>query len=434
MPYVLNVVYLLLLLCLSPWLLYKALTTGKYHKGLVQKLLGSSFLRDGEAPCAWFHGVSVGEVHALAPLVKAFRERVPTWECVISSSTDTGLEEASKRFHDLPVFCWPLDFSWAVKRALKRVNPSLVVLMEGELWPNFTAAAAKRGVPLAIANGRMSPRSFASYSRFRLLVAPMLARINLFAVQTETYAYSYRALGVQPDRIAVTGSVKYDGVMGHSANTSTVQLRTLLGVSSSELTIIAGSTQEPEEAIVLNIFKRLKVTEPRLRLILVPRQRDRFGAVARLLECCGLQYVRRSQISQPLSDPQKIILVDTIGELSALWGLADIAFVGGSLDGRRGGQNMIEPAAFGTAVLFGPYVWNFRDVAERLVAADAAIQVRSAAELETAMASLLSEPERRQAMGARARDLVHSQQGATQRTIDCLLRAIGMEPLTERAA
>jgi 3-deoxy-D-manno-octulosonic-acid transferase len=418
MPYLLNTLYLLVLLLLSPWLIYKALTTGKYRRGLLYKFLGRSLRRDDDAPCAWFHGVSVGEIHLLRQVVAAFRRRHPSWECVISTTTDTGLEEARKRFPDLSVFYWPLDFSWAVHRALRRVNPSLIVLAEGELWPNFLTAAKKRGAPVAVINGRMSPRSARRYARLGSLVRRWVGLVDLFAVQTDDYAEHFRALGAPSERVHVTGSVKYDGVETDRRNPRTEQLHRLLNVQPSDLVWIAGSTQAPEEEIALNIFRRAKIEHPNLRLFLVPRQRDRFEEVAGLLRRSGLPFERRSELRGPTG--AAIVLIDSMGELGALWGLADVAFVGGSLDGRRGGQNMIEPAAYGAAVVFGPHVWNFRDTAERLVAAGAAVQTIDAAGLEVTVRGLLREPAERRRLGTAAQEFVQQQQGATERTIWCL--------------
>lgn len=434
MSYLLNGIYLLIVLLISPWLIYKAITTGKYRRGLWRKLIGQALLRDGDAPCVWFHGVSVGEIHLLRPVVAAFHKRHPDWDCAISTTTDTGYAEACKRFPDLHIFYWPLDFSWGVHRALRRVNPSLVVLAEGELWPNFLTATNARGVPVAVINGRFSPRSFYRYRKLSWVARGVLERVDLFAVQTEDYAGYLCQLGVPPARIRVTGSVKYDGVETHRANPRTQELARLFGLDRSPLTapplvLIAGSTQDPEESIILAIYARLKKEFPRLLLFLVPRQKERFDEVARLLEKSGLPFIRRSDLvapspPRPLTPSSSIILVDTIGELGALWGLADVAFVGGSLDGRRGGQNMIEPAAYGAAVIFGPDVWNFRDTADRLVAAGVAIQIRDAAELEVTVRRLLSHAEEREWLGSCARDFVIQQQGATVRTIECLDRLL----------
>jgi 3-deoxy-D-manno-octulosonic-acid transferase len=420
MPYLLDAIYLALLLVFSPWLVYKALTTGKYRRGLLRKLLGQAFLCDGDAPCAWFHGVSVGEIHLLRQVIARFRQSHPDWECAISTTTDTGFDEACKSFPDLPVFFWPFDFSWAVRRAFRRVNPALVVLAEGELWPNFLIAAKNRGVPVAIINGRLSPRSFRNYKRLGRIARALLKRVNLFAVQTAHYADCFRALGVPPERVQITGSVKYDGVASDPRNDRTEGLRRLLNIAEGEVTWIAGSTQPPEEEIVLEVYRRAKAQHPSLRLLLVPRQKERFDEVAALLRRSSEPYQRRSELNGAAADRRAVILVDTIGELSALWGLADVAFVGGSLDGRRGGQNMIEPAAYGAAVVFGPHVWNFHDIANRLIEAEAAIQVSNAVALREAILKLLSDACERQRLGNAAQQLVRGQQGATERTIRCL--------------
>ncbi|HEX5270310.1 MAG TPA: 3-deoxy-D-manno-octulosonic acid transferase, partial [Gemmataceae bacterium] len=362
----------------------------------------------------------VGEVHLLRQVVAAFRRRHPGWQCAVSTTTDTGFDEARKHFPDLPVFCWPFDFSWAVRRALRRVRPSLVVLAEGEMWPNFLSAAGRQGVPVAVINARMSPRSFGRYRRLGILARRLLAKVDLFAAQTPDYAANLRQLGAPAGRVHVTGSVKYDGTSADRGNPKTHELRRLLAIRGEDLVLIAGSTQAPEEEVALAIFRRLRPEFPRLRLIVVPRQKDRFDEVAALLARSGEPFVRRSGLAPNAKPQAAVVLVDTIGELGALWGLADVAFVGGSLDGKRGGQNMIEPAAYGAAVLFGPHVWNFRDAAARLTAAGGAVQVSDAPSLETAVRRLLSDPDERARMGAAARRFVAEQQGATERTLDLL--------------
>jgi 3-deoxy-D-manno-octulosonic-acid transferase len=420
MPYLLNILYLLTLLVLSPWLLYKALTTGKYRRGLACKLTGSVPRPWGEGPCAWFHGVSVGEIHLLRPVVAAFRARYPGWRCVISTTTDTGYDEACKRFPDLPVIYWPLDFTWAVRRALRRVRPGLVVLAEGELWPNFLWAAKRAGVPVAVVNGRMSPRSARRYVRLGPLARRLFGRLDLCLAQTEEYAASYRALGVRPQVVHVTGNVKYDGVQADRDNPRTQELKRLLSVAPNDLVWVAGSTQAPEEEIALGVYRQLRGRFPALRLFLVPRQKERFEEVAGLLCRAAQPFVRRSGLREPMTDREAVVLVDTIGELGALWGLADLAYVGGSLDGRRGGQNMIEPAAYGAAVLFGPHTWNFKDAVGRLLEQGAAVQVEDAASLEREAARLLGDSGARARLGEAARRFVLSQRGATELTVDRL--------------
>ncbi len=359
-------------------------------------------------------------------VVASFRKRHPERVCVVSTTTGAGLAEARKWFADLPVFLFPFDFSWAVQRTLERVNPTLVVLAEGDLWPNFLLAARRRGVPVAVINGRMSPRSYARHRRLGPLPRRLLGHLDLFLVQSEHYAASLRSLGVPAERIRVTGSVKFDGCSCDRANQRTRDLRKLLSIGADELVWIAGSTVAPEEEIVLGIYRKLRSDRPGLRLVLVPRHPERFEEAACLLEQQGLAYVRRSRLTGSVQDRSAVVLGDTLGELSALWGLADLAFVGGSLDGKRGGQNMIEPAGYGAAVLFGPHVWNFRDPAQRLVETGGAIQVADGAELESNLRRLLASPGERALLGRSARQFVQSQQGATERTINLLT------PLLER--
>lgn len=438
----LDVIYLLALLALSPWLLWRAATTGRYRRDRSAKLLGAvAAPNPAGKPVAWFHAVSVGEVVLLGTLIPAFRLRHPDWLVVVSAATDTGLAEARKRFADLVVIAWPFDFSWSVKRALAAVNPSLIVLTESELWPNFLRAARRRGTPVVLVNARMSPRSFARLRRLgglarRLLFDP----ITRFAVQDEDYATRFRQLGVIEEKVAVTGSIKFDGALHErdapGAELGSERLRTLLGAgdaSTRPVIWLAGSTHAPEEAIVLDAYRRLRQQFPELRLLLVPRHPDRFEEAARLVEASGLSFIRRSRLSSPLAAMPDVVLLDSVGELSAAWGLASVGFTGGSLDGKRGGQSMIEPAGHGVPCVFGPHVWNFRDAAKRLIEAGGAAMIADASGLEPAVAELIADPLLRQRMGTAARELVRRQQGATARTLDELDRAIGLKP-TRHAA
>jgi 3-deoxy-D-manno-octulosonic-acid transferase len=426
MRYVLDLFYLLALVLLAPWVLYKVLTAGKYRHGLAAKLLGRvpPAARSAGAPStrprAWFHGVSVGEVHLLRQVVGAFRQRHPGWDLVVSATTDTGHGEAVRQFPDLPVFFFPFDFSWAVRWALGAVRPDLVVLAEGELWPNFVFAARALDIPVVVVNGRLSPRSARRYRRLSVLARPLLGCVDLVAVQTEEYAGHFLSLGVPAEKVVVTGSVKFDGVETDPRAEKVEEMRRLLNVQPGQRLWVCGSTQAPEEEVALAIYRRARADVPGLRLVLVPRQRERFDEVAALLGRSGLPFVRRSELAGPVADVDAVVLVDTFGELSALWGLAEVAYVGGSLDGRRGGQNMIEPSAYGAAVTFGPHVWNFRDVAENLVAAGGAVQVADAAGLEAAVRALLSDADRRRRMGEAARRYVRTQQGATARTMTAI--------------
>ena len=420
MYYVLNLVYLFVAVLISPWLLYKAITTGKYRQGMWQKLSGASPIRQGDAPCVWFHGVSVGEMHMLRRVVRAFRKRHPHCEIVVSSTTNTGIEEARKQFPDLTVFYWPLDFTWSVSRTLQRLRPNLVVLAESELWPDFLRLAKKAAVKVSVINGRMSPRSARRFRKFRWLTKPLFAGVDLWLMQTEDYADGVRQNGINKDKVHVTGNIKYDGVEINRRNSRSNAFRLLFSIHQDDVVWVAGSTQAPEEEITVRIFEQLRPQFPNLRLILIPRQKERFIEVAQLLKRMNVAFERRSDLRDVVTDRSQVILVDTIGELADVWGLADIAFVGGSLDGRRGGQNMIEPAAYGSAVLFGPHVWNFRQTVDQLLELNAAIQITDADALEQQVIRLLNDAEERQALGNRAKAFVTTQQGATVRTIDWL--------------
>jgi 3-deoxy-D-manno-octulosonic-acid transferase len=432
MRFFFDLLYLLVGVVLSPWLLWRAVRTGRYRRHLAAKLLGRVDVPPTSAPTAWFHGVSVGEIHLLVTLVNAFRKRHPDWRVVVSSTTDTGLAEARAKFPDLAVLAYPFDFSWACGEALDRVKPAVVVLAESELWPNFLAAAGERPIPVVVANARISPRTFNRMRRVKSLLTRVLFRhVTAFAVQTPEYAARLRQLGVSERRVVLTGSVKYDGATGDRDTPKGRELKRLVSrePTASAVVMVAGSTHAPEEAILLGVFAKLRATFPHLRLILVPRHPDRFAEVAELLQKSGLSFARRSQLTEPTDAP--VILLDTVGELGAAWGLADLGYTGGSLDGKRGGQSMIEPAGYGVPVVFGPHVWNFRDAARMLTDAGGAVMVNTAEELEPVLAGLIADPDRRQRMGEIARQLVTEQQGATVRTLD-VIEGLFPSPLGER--
>ncbi|RIK73438.1 MAG: 3-deoxy-D-manno-octulosonic acid transferase [Planctomycetota bacterium] len=418
--YLLNCVYLLLLVALAPWFVAQSLLRGKYREGFAAKFLGLVPRRTSNRRCVWFHAVSVGEVNLLGPLVEQIGERHAGWECVVSTTTMTGYALARTRYPDLCVFYCPLDFSWSVRNAIRRVRPDVLVLAELELWPNLVRAAGEIGAKVAIVNGRLSDRSFRGYRRIRPIVARLLTRVDLIAAQNEEYAERFLALGAAEESVRVTGSIKFDNAATDRDNPKTKRLRELAGISATDIVFLAGSTQHPEESLALAAFAKLAPDWPNLRLILVPRHPDRFDEVAALLDASGICWQRRSSLGGPAADPQaRALLVDTVGELGAWWGTAHIAVVGGSLS-RRGGQNMIEPAAYGAAVAFGPNTWNFRDVVAALLAADAAKVVRNGEEMAEFVRWVLASPDAAAAMGARAQRLVRGQLGATERTIDAL--------------
>lgn len=420
MPWFFNLAYLLLLAAAAPWLAYSAAVRGKYRSGWAEKLLGRVPVRAGDRPCLWLHAVSVGEVTLLAPLLDLVRREYPGWDCVLSTTTATGLAVARQKYPTLTVCYAPLDFHWAVRAALARIRPTVVVLAELEVWPNLIREAERRGAPVAIINGRLSERSHRGYRWLRGLLRPTFARLALVAAQDAAYAARFRDLGVRPEALCVTGSIKFDGARQDRDNPQTRRLARLAGFAPGDRVLLAGSTQEPEEALALETFRTLAAEEPALRLVIVPRHPERFEAVARLLDASGLRWQRRTALDAAPPDREaRVLLVDAVGELGAWWGTATVGFVGGSIS-LRGGQNMIEPAAYGVATCFGPNTQNFRDVVERLLAREAAEVVYCGGELTAFVQRCLSEPAYARQLGDRARALVGEQLGATRRTLELL--------------
>lgn len=265
MPYVLNVVYMLLILAASPWLVYQAIRKGKYREGFAAKFLGRVPQRTSKKTCLWLHAVSVGEVNLLATLLKEIAARRPDWECVVSTTTMTGMALAKKKYPQLAVFYCPLDFSWAVRAAMRQIRPDVLVLAELELWPNLIRAAKECGARVAVVNGRLSEHSFRGYRRLRPLVGRLLGQIDLIAGQDETYAGRFRDLGAQEQTLCVTGSMKYDGAETERTNPATTRLRQLAGFADDDIVFLAGSTQEPEEALALAAYRTLAPQWPQLR-------------------------------------------------------------------------------------------------------------------------------------------------------------------------
>lgn len=427
MPYLLNCIYLILIVCFSPYLAYAALRHGKYRDGWGPKYLGHVPPRAGDRPCVWLHAVSVGEVNLLQPLLALLGQEHPTWECVISTTTRTGLALARKKYAGYQVFYCPLDFTWAVRQAMRRMRPNLLVLAELELWPNLIRAAREHGARVAIVNGRLSDRSYRGYRRIRRVLRSTLERIDLIAAQDATYAERFRALGARPETVHVTGSIKFDGAQTDRSSPAVERLRQLWRWPQDAFVLLAGSTQDPEERLAVDVLRDMLPACPNARLIVVPRHPERFEEVAQMLDQAGQPWERRSRCEESTATAARILLVDVVGELGAWWGVADVGFVGGSM-GRRGGQNMIEPAGYGVAVCFGPNTWNFRDIVTRLLEREAAVVVRDQAELTAFVRRCFESPTYARQLGQRARELVLEQQGATRRTIDLLA------PLVETAA
>lgn len=416
-----NLAYLVAIFLASPVLVYRALRQGKYRHGWDAKLRGRVQIPETNQPRVWFHAVSVGEVNLIGGLVAGLRQQRPDLDIVVSTTTVTGYELALKRFPADRVFYCPLDLSWAVRRTLRSVRPDALVLAELEVWPNLIRHARRRGASVAVINGRLSESSYRGYRRLRRWIAPTFARLSLVAAQDPTYADRFAALGTDPNAIRVTGSTKFDDAPTSRDTEAIHGFRRLLAVHPGQEIFVAGSTQAGEEAIALQAYAALAARFPRLRLIIVPRHAERFDSVAAEVRRAGFRCRRRSELHEPAHDwdPRTVVLVDSIGELRSWWGLATVAFVGGSI-GSRGGQNMLEPAGYGAAVCFGPNTRNFRDIVHPLLQDRAARVVTDTASLAEFIAEMLSDPAQAARLGEAARRVILRHQGATERTLEHL--------------
>jgi 3-deoxy-D-manno-octulosonic-acid transferase len=426
----LDFLYLVAFVALLPWVAWRRWSGGRPVAAPWKRFVGATPPLPRRAGVAriWLHGVSVGEVQLLASLAEEIGRQAEAAgrgvECVASSSTTTGIDVAVGRFGADRAFPCPLDFSWAVNRVLDGVRPDLLVLGELELWPNLLAAARRRGIPVVVANARMSERSARGYDRVAPLVRRMLADVTLVLARSREDADRFAARNAR--HVIVTGSMKFDGVKGDRAAAEIARLRGLAGITADEVVFLAGSTQQPEEQLAVEAFRAAADTHPELRLVIVPRHVERTPEIAALLDRSGLPWQLRSRLDaagdpSPAAVRPRVLLVDTTGELAWWWGTASIAFVGGSLDGKRGGQNMLEPAAYGAAVSFGPHTRNFRDEVRRLLQADAAVVVQDGADLTAFVARCLDEPGFAAGLGDRAAALVASQRGAKARTAEAII-------------
>ena len=372
----------------------------------------------------WVHAVSVGESIAAAPMIRALLERYPTLPITVTCMTPTGSERIQALFANEPRIqhCYlPYDLPCAAARFLDRVQPRLAVIMETELWPNHIHQCAKRGIPVALANGRLSQRSAKGYGRFSKLTAPMLAEMSLLAVQTEAEAQRFRDLGARSETVEVTGSIKFDLTIDPQLLQRAAELRSQWQALERPVWI-AASTHEGEDEVVLDAHRRLLGSHPDALLILVPRHPERFNSVFDLCQREGFATVRRSTGAN-VDAQTSVLLGDTMGELLFLYALADSAFVGGSLV-PNGGHNLLEPAALAKPVLSGPHLFNFLDIAAQLREAGALAEVDDAEGLAVEVQRLFELPRDAQRMAEAGLAVMRRNQGALQRLLDGLARLI----------
>jgi 3-deoxy-D-manno-octulosonic-acid transferase len=417
-----------LVLTLPYWVL-QMMRHGKYRAGLRQRFgaVPDALAGRGEKPAIWVHAVSVGEVVASSAVVEALRQKFPSHRVLISTTTSTGQKLAAQRFGAENVFYFPLDFAFAVRPYLDALRPDLVVVAETEFWPNFLRCAKHSGARIAVINCRISDRSLPGYKRFRFwlpkLMEKALANVDVFLAQTDKDRKRLIEIGAPESKVTVAGNLKFD-VAPPPLPKIVASLRDGFSHSGAGPVLVCGSTLEDEEGTLLSAFRNILANHPKAVMILAPRHPERFSEVAALVEKLGFRMWRRSLWSgEPLAGG--VLLVDSIGELAALYSLATVAFVGGSLV-PRGGHNILEPALYGVPIVTGNHYENFRDVVN-FFASRNAVRIVGLAELPLVFMELIENVNERTTLGRNALAALESQRGATERTLSALLRLIGKE-------
>ncbi|HTY45900.1 MAG TPA: 3-deoxy-D-manno-octulosonic acid transferase [Patescibacteria group bacterium] len=388
----------------------------KFHGGFKERLGIFPRMPPLQRPI-WIHAVSVGEVMAVRGLLEKLKASYPQKRFVISTVTPTGNKVARSLAKSADVVTYlPLDFSFIVRRVIRKIDPCLFIIAETEIWPNLIRHLRAQGIPIVSVNTRISDRSFRGYRRARWFLKPVLAKINLFCVQTDRDAERLMQLGVGKDAIRLGGNMKFD--MTFQAAKTEGQVRAELGLAEGEKLLVAGSTHPGEEAVILEIYKKLLSDFASLRLLIAPRHPERSVEVSGLIRRSGFQPLRISQLGQgPAAGGRQVFLLDTVGQLLLFYAAADIVFVAGSLV-KKGGHNILEPASLAKPVLFGPFMSNFRDVADLFLEHHAAVMARNGHELEQHIRALLTDPSAARALGLEARNLILKNQGATARHLE----------------
>lgn len=396
------------------WPLAVAERFGFVPRSLLAKIAGR--------PVIWLHAVSVGEAIAARPLLKALRSRYPHHAIVVSNTTETGRTTTSG-FPEVDLCLYfPFDFSLSVRAILGSVRPRIIIIMETEIWPNFSREASRRNIPLLLANGRISDRSFKRYLKFAWFFRPALRCFSAVCMQSETGRERIVAIGADPATVRVTGNLKNDIPARVVSEEDRQRLRSTYAIPADCCVLTAGSTRDGEEQYIIQAYAELAVEIKNLFLVLAPRHPVRSGEIAALLEGSGLRYQRRTALSDAtLLHHGEVLLVDTVGEMMNLYALADIAYVGGSLV-PLGGHNLLEPASVGVPSVFGPHMANFREIESLVLQYGAGIQIRTPDELATACRALITSGELRGVLGQNGLKLLRDNGGATERHMEVIAR------------
>lgn len=414
-------IYLFFLIS-SPYFIYKLLTTKKYRAGIKERLgfLDRRFkeIKPGKRRI-WIHAVSVGEVIAASLLIKRIRELWPNETLILTTVTETGNNTAKARINEADIITFfPLDIGWSVRRFRNSLNPDICIIMETEIWPNFLKIISENKMPLLIVNGRLSEKSYRGYKVGKIFFKKALKNISAFSMQTDSDAERIMLLGADKEKICVTGNLKFDQVFkaGSQMNQDiAIELKLPAGCKI----LVLGSTHNGEEEILISVYKKLKTKFHDLFMIIAPRHPERFSEVEDLLIKSSIKFCRRTKIKEETILGKEAILLDTIGELSKIYSIATIVFMGGSLV-PVGGHNILEPAVFKKPVLFGRYMHNFRDIAELFVNSGGGIQISEPSEIEKKISDLLSNPYKQKEIGRNAYSLFEKNLGATERNIEII--------------
>jgi len=423
-----SLLYLLAFALMSPLFL---LRRSKYASGFSERLGNYPEFTKDDRPVIWLHCVSVGETNAARPLVDQLISRFPDHRLIVSTTTKTGQTLARDIFKDTTdaVFYFPFDWKFSVRRALRNFKPSIVLLMETEIWPRFFREAHLSGAKIAIVNGRLSEKSFSRYSYVKSFVRKVLGNVDLALMQGEADARRIKELGMSLDDVFVTGNIKFDHSINQVENSLTSDLRDRFAINGQRLLIVAASTHPKEEEWVTEV---LEGETEAFRLLIAPRHPERFDEVAELIRGTSYSFVRRSDIASEADKVSDIILLDSIGELRAVYALADIVFVGGSLI-PHGGQSILEPAAAGRAIVTGPFTHNFDAVVQEFLSRDALIQTpevpqdfQNPERLYEVFGDLFEHPEKRRQLGENALSVMNANRGATAKTLEYLSPLLGI--------
>ncbi|MBI5375235.1 MAG: 3-deoxy-D-manno-octulosonic acid transferase [Candidatus Schekmanbacteria bacterium] len=411
-----------------PYFAFKYVTTEKYRAGLKQRLgfIPPQKPKKPGAKRVWIHAVSVGETMAAMSLVKNLKEKHTNIEIIFSTTTLTGNKTAKQKLPEADsIIYFPLDFSWAVKRALKKVAPDICVLIETEIWPNFLRLSRKANIPVIISNGRLSENSCHGYMKLGAIIKRILQDISVFSMQSESDAKRIKEIGAPADRVVVTGNLKFDQAVISARKVDSISVSQTFRIPPEKFKLVFASTHKGEHDILIEVFLRLQKEFKDIFLVIAPRHPERFSEVDALLKSKGLNYVRRSWLVDAHQNKHDVLLIDSVGELYMIFAACDLVFMGGSLVS-TGGHNLLEAAVFNKPVIFGPYMHNFRDIAGIILESEAGIQVKDKDELMKKLKSLLSGRSEVIRMGENCHRVFEKNLGATERNVDIIEKLLGI--------